>query len=70
MTATPQQAPPPVDPFLTPAEIAKALRVGKMTIYRLLNQGVIQSTRVGHQFRVRRSAVDRYLRTGIDRGAC
>jgi len=49
------------DPFLTPAEIARDLRVSKMTVFRLLSTGAITSVRVGRQFRIRQSAYLQYL---------
>jgi excisionase family DNA binding protein len=49
------------DPFLTPAEIARDLRVSKMTVFRLLNTGAIPSIRAGRQFRIRQSAYLQYL---------
>ena len=58
----PSPSPPPVDdPFLTPAEIARDLRVSKMTVFRLLSTGAIPSIRVGRQFRIRQSAYLQYL---------
>lgn len=58
----PAPAPAPSDdPFLTPAEIARDLRVSKMTVFRLLSTGAIPSIRVGRQFRIRQSAYLQYL---------
>lgn len=56
-----QPLPPGDDPFLTPAEIARDLRVSKMTVFRLLSTGAIPSIRVGRQFRIRQSAYLQYL---------
>ena len=48
--------------FLTVAEVAAAMRVSKMTVYRLVHSGELPAVRVGRSFRVERSAVDEYLR--------
>ncbi|MDQ4084969.1 MAG: helix-turn-helix domain-containing protein [Actinomycetota bacterium] len=48
--------------FLTVAEVAAAMRVSKMTVYRLVHSGELPAVRVGRSFRVQRSAVDEYLR--------
>ncbi len=48
--------------FLTVAEAATAMRVSKMTVYRLVNSGHLQAIRVGRSFRVPEPAVEAYLR--------
>jgi excisionase family DNA binding protein len=48
--------------FLTVAEVASAMRVSKMTVYRLVHAGDLPAVRVGRSFRVPRDAVDDYLR--------
>jgi excisionase family DNA binding protein len=48
--------------FLTVAEVATAMRVSKMTVYRLVHSGELPAVRVGRSFRVPESAVDDYLR--------
>lgn len=48
--------------FLTVAEVAAAMRVSKMTVYRLVHSGELPAVRVGRSFRVQQSAVDEYLR--------
>lgn len=48
--------------FLTVAEVAAAMRVSKMTVYRLVHAGALPAVRVGRSFRVPRDAVDDYLR--------
>lgn len=48
--------------YLKVLEIAEALRVSKMTVYRLVNTGELASVRIGRSFRVTRAAVDEYLR--------
>lgn len=48
--------------FLTVAEVATAMWVSKMTVYRLVHSGELPAVRVGRSFRVPESAVDDYLR--------
>jgi excisionase family DNA binding protein len=48
--------------FLTVAEVATAMRVSKMTVYRLVHAGELPAARVGRSFRVPEDAVDDYLR--------
>jgi excisionase family DNA binding protein len=50
--------------FLTVAEVALALRVSKMTVYRLVHSGELPAARVGRSFRVPEAAVRRYLHDG------
>jgi excisionase family DNA binding protein len=47
--------------FLTVAEVAKVMRVSKMTVYRLVHSGELPAVRVGRSFRVPESAVNDYL---------
>lgn len=48
--------------FLTVAEVATAMRVSKMTVYRLVHAGDLPAVRVGRSFRVPEDSVDEYLR--------
>ncbi len=48
--------------FLTVAEVAKVMRVSKMTVYRIVHAGEITAIRVGRSFRVPEQAVHDYLR--------
>jgi excisionase family DNA binding protein len=48
--------------FLTVAEVASAMRVSKMTVYRLVHSGELPAVRVGRSFRVPEDAVNDYLR--------
>lgn len=48
--------------FLTVAEVATAMRVSKMTVYRLVHGGDLPAVRVGRSFRVPEQAVHDYLR--------
>jgi excisionase family DNA binding protein len=52
----------PDDRFLTVAEVADALRVSKMTIYRLVHDGRLPAIRVGRSFRVPESSLRAYFR--------
>ena len=47
--------------LMTVAEVAAYLRVTKKTIYRLLRQGKIPATKVGHQWRFEKTAIDEWL---------
>lgn len=47
--------------FLTVAEVAKVMRVSKMTVYRLVHSGELPAVRVGRSFRVPETAVNAYL---------
>ena len=47
--------------FVTVAEVARALRVSNMTVYRLVNSGQLPAVRVGRSYRIREDAVRRYL---------
>lgn len=47
---------------MTLEEVADYLRVTRKTIYRLLEREEIPSTRVGHQYRFKRAAVEDWLR--------
>ncbi|MFD3572227.1 helix-turn-helix domain-containing protein [Streptomyces sp. NPDC058667] len=56
--------------FLTVQETAEALRVSKMTVYRLVHDGVLPAIRTGRSFRVPEQAVHDYLqktRTDLNR---
>ncbi len=49
------------DRLLTAGEVADQLRVSTMTIYRLIRRGELPAVRVGRNYRVRASDLDRYL---------
>jgi excisionase family DNA binding protein len=56
--------------LLTVREVAEALRVSTMTVYRLIRAGELASTRVGKGYRIRAGDLDRYLRPdGLTPGA-
>jgi len=56
------------DQLLTVAEVAGAMRVSNMTIYRLIKSGQLAAVRVGKNYRIRESDVDRYLSERFVRG--
>lgn len=49
------------DRLLTVAEVAATMRVSNMTVYRLIKSGDLPALRVGKNYRIRESDVDRYL---------
>lgn len=49
------------DRLLTVREVAAAMRVSNMTVYRLIKAGELHAIRVGRNFRIRESDVDRYF---------
>ena len=52
--------------FLTIAEVAAAMRVSKMTVYRLVKSHAIAAVRVGRSFRVPEEAVNDYIRRATE----
>ncbi len=49
------------DLLLTVREVAATMRVSTMTVYRLIKSGELPAIRVGMNYRIRESDVDRYL---------
>ena len=49
------------DRFLTVREVADAMRVSTMTVYRLIRSGELHATRVGRSYRLREAELDTYL---------
>jgi excisionase family DNA binding protein len=47
--------------FVTVNEVAEALRVSRMTVYRLIKQGELPALRVGRGYRIHEEDVHRYL---------
>ena len=47
--------------FLTPREVAEALRVSDMTVYRLSKSGELRAVRIGKSFRISEDDFDEYL---------
>ena len=54
--------------FLTVAEVAEAMRVSKMTVYRLVHAGTLPAVQVGRSFRIPEQAVLEYLRDSYVQG--
>lgn len=49
------------EPLLTVGEVAGIMRVSNMTVYRLIKSGQLAAIRVGKNYRIRRTDVERYL---------
>ncbi|MFN2595513.1 MAG: helix-turn-helix domain-containing protein [Actinomycetota bacterium] len=49
------------EPLLTVGEVAGVMRVSNMTVYRLIKGGQLGAIRVGKNYRIRRSDLERYL---------
>ncbi|HWC32736.1 MAG TPA: helix-turn-helix domain-containing protein [Actinomycetota bacterium] len=47
--------------FVTVSEVARLMRVSKMTVYRLIKQGDLPAVRGGRGYRMREEDVHRYL---------
>lgn len=48
--------------YMTIAEVAAALRVSKMTVYRLVKSHALASVRFGKSYRIPEAAVEEYIR--------
>jgi excisionase family DNA binding protein len=55
----------PDDPLLTIPEVAKRLRVNDTTVRTLIRRGTLKCSKVGNQFRFRRSWIEAYI-DGLD----
>jgi len=49
------------DHLLTVREVAGAMRVSNMTVYRLIRAGDLRAIQIGKSYRIRESEVGRYL---------
>lgn len=49
------------EPLLTVREVAAMMRVSNMTVYRLIKSGQLPAVRVGKNFRIRESDMNKYL---------
>lgn len=49
------------DRLLTVGEVAGTMRVSNMTVYRLIKSGQLPAFRVGKNYRIRESDVNKYL---------
>ena len=47
--------------FVTVNEVAQLMRVSKMTVYRMINQGNLPAVRIGRGYRIREEDVHTYL---------
>ena len=47
--------------LLTVAEVARAMRVSNMTVYRLIKSGELPAVRVGKNYRLRETDLERFL---------
>jgi excisionase family DNA binding protein len=47
--------------LLTVSEVAAAMRVSNMTVYRLIKLGQLPAVRVGKSYRIRQSELDAFL---------
>ena len=61
MMAPPKRSPYVGDRLLTVGEVASLMRVSSMTVYRLIKSGSLAAIRVGKNYRIRESDVNRYL---------
>lgn len=52
--------------LLTVQEVAAMLRVSTMTVYRLIDGGLISAVRIGRVVRPRRESVEAFLRDADD----
>ena len=50
--------------LLTPAEVAEALRITRQTVYSLIEAGDIEARRIGGQWRIPSTELDRMLEEG------
>ena len=49
------------DEILTPRQAREVLKISRNTMYMLLQSGALKARKVGDQWRVRRSEIDRYM---------
>ncbi len=54
--------------LLTVREVADAIRVSTMTVYRLIKGGDLQAIRVGKHFRIREADLGSYLDARVVNG--
>ncbi|MBT2553152.1 helix-turn-helix domain-containing protein [Arthrobacter sp. ISL-5] len=48
--------------YLTIAEVAAAMRLSRITVYRMVRAGTLAADRFGKSYRVPESAVEEYMR--------
>ena len=49
---------------LTVRQVAAFLKVGREAVFKLLNEGKLKGARIGHDWRVLRTELDRFLLSG------
>jgi excisionase family DNA binding protein len=59
--SVPKRRPFVGDRLLTVGEVAGTMRVSNMTVYRLIKAGQLAAIRVGKNYRIRESDVNKYL---------
>jgi excisionase family DNA binding protein len=59
--ATNERGPVLGERLLTVSEVAQVMRVSNMTVYRLIKSGQLSAIRVGKNYRIRETELDRYL---------
>lgn len=52
-----------MEPPMTVKELSEYLRLDRMTIYKMLKEGSIPASRIGHQWRFFRSDIDKWIRS-------
>ncbi len=48
--------------LLTPEEVAKALRIGRTTVYALMKSGELRPVHIGRSCRIPQAEAERYVR--------
>lgn len=56
-----------IDPWLVPGDIAQEMHVSKDKVNRMCRTGELDGVQFGHQWRIRRSAFEAYLRAHSSR---
>lgn len=51
-----------MEPPMTVKELSDYLRLDRMTIYKMLKEGTIPASRIGHQWRFLREDIDKWIR--------
>lgn len=57
------------DQLLTPSEVAEALRITRQTVYALIEADAIDARRIGGQWRIPTSELERLLAEGTKEAA-
>jgi excisionase family DNA binding protein len=57
------------DEWLKVKQIATELNVHNMTVYRLIQAGTLRHAKFGRSYRVRRSALNEYIRSASSKDA-